>query len=293
MDRNAEVWDLNSAGHTAHMSNTPTYTLAASHPVRHARWRPGYECELALVSNVGLGCLGQEGDRDSSETDGTITPDVDVGGSRQRRAVDGGFGSDAVEIWDVRKGWLAKWVVPESTIEGGVTASWDAAGTLTFIADDSPYFEAPYDDLDPATAQNRLERGLRTKALGYAVHEPHHGLGFVGLDSHPECVAVFERLTKRYIIDGPDKHAICGHNTRVASETPSPSLTTSLTSPTLPRSHSAPAALLTVNEISSAALTTHPSRRATTNEVLSTTLLADQVKDVPIDTPAVRFWRGA
>jgi hypothetical protein len=27
---------------------------------------------------------------------------------------------DAVEIWDVRKGWIAKWAVGGSAVEGGV-----------------------------------------------------------------------------------------------------------------------------------------------------------------------------
>ena len=32
-------------------------------------------------------------------------------------------GSDAVEIWDVRRGWIAKWSVTGSAAEGGVTGS--------------------------------------------------------------------------------------------------------------------------------------------------------------------------
>jgi hypothetical protein len=31
-----------------------------------------------------------------------------------------GFSGDAVKIWDVRRGWIAKWAVGESAIEGGV-----------------------------------------------------------------------------------------------------------------------------------------------------------------------------
>ena len=31
-----------------------------------------------------------------------------------------GFTGDAVEIWDVRRGWIAKWAVGGSAIEGGV-----------------------------------------------------------------------------------------------------------------------------------------------------------------------------
>jgi hypothetical protein len=31
---------------------------------------------------------------------------------------------DAVEIWDARRGWIAKWTVRGSAIEGGVTGSF-------------------------------------------------------------------------------------------------------------------------------------------------------------------------
>lgn len=124
MDRTVKVWDLNSAGHTAHMASTPTYILAAPYPVRHARWRPGYECELALVSNAGFGGLGQEAAGEA----GTATPDVaPISSSPEvevaahaaaHRTVENG---DPVEIWDVRRGYLAKWVLSGSSIEGGVT----------------------------------------------------------------------------------------------------------------------------------------------------------------------------
>jgi len=31
---------------------------------------------------------------------------------------------DSVEIWDVRRGWLAKWSVDKSAVEGGVTGAF-------------------------------------------------------------------------------------------------------------------------------------------------------------------------
>lgn len=31
---------------------------------------------------------------------------------------------DAIEIWDVRRGWLAKWSVTGSSMEGGVTGNF-------------------------------------------------------------------------------------------------------------------------------------------------------------------------
>ena len=32
-------------------------------------------------------------------------------------------GGDAVEVWDVRRGWIAKWSVTGSAVEGGVTGA--------------------------------------------------------------------------------------------------------------------------------------------------------------------------
>ena len=29
-------------------------------------------------------------------------------------------GGDAIEIWDVRRGWIAKWAIGNSTSEGGI-----------------------------------------------------------------------------------------------------------------------------------------------------------------------------
>lgn len=37
--------------------------------------------------------------------------------------MDGRRGGDAVEIWDVRRGWIAKWSIGNSASEGGVAGS--------------------------------------------------------------------------------------------------------------------------------------------------------------------------
>jgi hypothetical protein len=73
-------------------------------------WRPSFECELAVVSNA--------------EFSTGSNPDLAQG---QDNEVDGGIsvvsavGGDAVEIWDVRRGWAPKWSVTGSAAEGGVT----------------------------------------------------------------------------------------------------------------------------------------------------------------------------
>lgn len=114
LDWTVKVWDLTGP----HVERTPTYTLATQFPVRRVRWRPGYECELAIVSNAefGAGAMSDIGDS------GTVT-DVDLEKPMMapaKRRTDIG---DPVEIWDVRRGHIAKWLVGGSAIEGGVTGT--------------------------------------------------------------------------------------------------------------------------------------------------------------------------
>lgn len=141
------------------MPQKPTYTLHPAFPVRRVLWRPSYECELAIVSNaefatsahadllqsalsaslamapvqgvlsrvgsgLGLDVLTQGGGgADAMQRSGRETP----GGPAAAADAKSVFSSspsgsgDAVEIWDVRRGWIAKWSVSGSAVEGGVT----------------------------------------------------------------------------------------------------------------------------------------------------------------------------
>ena len=121
MDRTVKVWDLNSPGHTSHISSRPIYLLSTSFPVRRALWRPDYECELGIISNSEFG-IGMN--QDASEVTPTsevpsLSTGVDLvaGVSSLRNGSEIG---NSVEIWDVRRGYLAKWVVRGSSSEGGV-----------------------------------------------------------------------------------------------------------------------------------------------------------------------------
>jgi WD repeat-containing protein 24 len=69
------------------------------------RWRAGYECEVAVVSNDEFGESGSDLN--------------DVGGGGGSMGPGKGRG-DAVEIWGVKRGWIAKWAVGGSAGEGGV-----------------------------------------------------------------------------------------------------------------------------------------------------------------------------
>ncbi|KAJ7905612.1 hypothetical protein B0H14DRAFT_3079020 [Mycena olivaceomarginata] len=175
-------------------SHKPTYTLHPSFPVRHVLWRPGYECEIAVVSNANA----EFGSGNFSELTEPTTgpayasaPGSWLGESRDTKHApkqERGSGvGDAVEIWDARRGWIAKWTVRGSAIEGGVTdiafrdshaiwathssgmfsqidlrdatrpvdaiprmaAAWEASGSLSFVADRKVRWEVPYDDVRP------------------------------------------------------------------------------------------------------------------------------------------------
>lgn len=108
LDRTVKVWDISGP----HFVRTATYTIATQFPVRRVRWRPGYECELAIASNAefGIGSMSEISDPDPEKPE--------VAPTNMKRRTDIG---DAVEIWDVRRGHIAKWQVGGSAIEGGVT----------------------------------------------------------------------------------------------------------------------------------------------------------------------------
>ena len=63
-------------------------------------------------------------------------PSAHLGGSEtpkspeeRSKSTTRGEGSDPVEIWDVRRGYIAKWVVNGSAVEGGVTGGFASFAT--------------------------------------------------------------------------------------------------------------------------------------------------------------------
>jgi len=144
-----QVWDLTAPGTGSHIPHRPTYTLHPTFAVRRVAWRPGYECEIALVSSTEFAT----GSSDSSQA----SPGSNPSGLLTRAGSSSGLDSvfrgssglesvyaakdkfivptvlepksltsasgagDSVEIWDVRRGWIAKWSVTGSAAEGGVS----------------------------------------------------------------------------------------------------------------------------------------------------------------------------
>lgn len=101
-------------------------------------WRPGYECELAVVAHVDQGVnssvdlQGSSGHLSAAGAgSGLITalssprmPAAALGivdsVMDQSQAALHNDGGAPIEIWDVRRGFIAKWIVNDSIGEGGV-----------------------------------------------------------------------------------------------------------------------------------------------------------------------------
>ncbi|KII91642.1 hypothetical protein PLICRDRAFT_515536 [Plicaturopsis crispa FD-325 SS-3] len=238
LDHTAKIWDLTSSGLT-HMPHRPTYILHPSFPIRRVLWRPSYETELAIVSNAEFG-TGSNPDLAATES-----------------GKDGKPGSgDRIEIWDVRREWVAKWAVSESASGGGVTdlawgdshalwaqhssgcfsqldlrnsvkpldsipraaAAWEASGSLAFVADKTPQWEVPFDDLIPERKHEAQERRIKLKKLGDPPSVPaSQSMGFF-VDDSEDDLDMFVKLAKTYVFQGHERTTICDINANAAFE---------------------------------------------------------------------------
>ncbi|KAG7450975.1 WD40 repeat-like protein [Guyanagaster necrorhizus] len=284
LDRCVKVWDLTWPSTWVHIPHKATYTLHPSFPVRQVQWRPSYECEIAIVSNAELGTgsnpdMSQPSALAGTAERGNRTFGLDVAGFGGRDASQNGVNKDsnsglapgmkapnvvvgmgdAIEIWDVRRGWIAKWSVTGSAIEGGVTdmtfgdshaiwaqhssgmfsqidlrdatkpldaitkvsASWEASGTLAFVSNDKKLWEPPYDDVSPEQRERMPQYGKsKLKALGDSPYVPEcQATGTYNLPGAEHEVAAFTRLAKGYRFKGEDRKQICALNAQLAFQT--------------------------------------------------------------------------
>ncbi|KAF9653438.1 WD40 repeat-like protein [Thelephora ganbajun] len=210
LDRCVKVWDFNSST-GGDGPQSPIYNLHTSFPIRRILWRPGYGCELAVVSNADFGLgFGSEISAAASKMPSPRIAEKPMQGEPQPLSIltelqnhlspkapfesivsqtRNGVG-DSVEIWDVRRQYIAKWLLSNSAVEGGVTdiafkdsqtlwaqhssgtfsqfdvrdvrapldavprvaATWEVTGSLTFVADKPSATELPYDDY-PSNSQ--------------------------------------------------------------------------------------------------------------------------------------------
>lgn len=179
------------------MSQTqrPIYTLNPSFPVRRVCWRPDYPCELAVVSNAEF----SSGSFDSTKS--RNTPPSSEDGHQQKIIRELSItedkpsndvlpiSADNIEIWDVRRGWMAKSAIIGSANEGGTcdiifpsnnsgviwaqhssgtfmqhdlrnvvkpldavsrnSIAWDGTGSITFVGERRNPSEIPFDEEVP------------------------------------------------------------------------------------------------------------------------------------------------
>ncbi|KAI0628217.1 hypothetical protein C8Q77DRAFT_1150372 [Trametes polyzona] len=276
MDRCVKVWDMNTPKSRSRTAHHPAYTLHTSFPVRRVLWRPGYECELAVVSNAdfGTGTDFGHGSIPSGPSSASVglpsglstalsSPRLQTahlggtespGNSEERaKSLTRADGSDPVEIWDVRRGYIAKWVVNGSAVEGGVTdidfgdshalwalhqsgtfsqldlrqsrkpidavprsaISWNTSGSIAFVTDRPKRWEIPYDDIDPEALKDKPP----VKRLGDPPFQPTtQSVGILVPDSAIQDAEIVEKLARGYIYEGQGKRQICSHNAEVALE---------------------------------------------------------------------------
>ncbi|KIM46428.1 hypothetical protein M413DRAFT_441521 [Hebeloma cylindrosporum] len=279
LDRCVKVWDLTSPGANTHIPHKATYTLHPSFPVRRIAWRPGYECELAVISNTeystatvdsspssangpAIGALPLTGSGVGLDT--LLRPDNYYVGKDKLGApavaetkIPSALSSvgDSVEIWDVRRGWLAKWSVNKSAVEGGVTdiafgdshalwaqhatgsfsqfdlravtkpidsmprvaATWEVSGSVTFVADANDRWEIPYDDIPPDQRSSVELRKPAAKALGDpSTRIKTQSVGTYTPDFMANDLETFSALARGYIFEGHSCKDICAYNSGVA-----------------------------------------------------------------------------
>ncbi|KAF9475478.1 hypothetical protein BDN70DRAFT_883675 [Pholiota conissans] len=294
LDRCVKVWDLTSPSASVHIPHKPTYTLHTPFPIRRLAWRPGYECELAIVSNtdysthtldvsssnpaaISPGSLSRV--NSGSGLDTIMRSGGAVSGHHQHEYPGGvkdkqqhlvvpgqpspaGEGKalfsssgDAVEIWDVRRGWIAKWRVTGSASEGGATdiafsdshalwmqhvsgafsqldlrdatkpidsipraaATWEVTGSMAFVVDKKEKWEVPYDDIVPEQRTITELRKPTIKALGdVPARITTQSIAAYAGDFEPCDTKVFTTLARRYIFEGRDRKDICAYNAGVA-----------------------------------------------------------------------------
>jgi hypothetical protein len=94
----------------------PSHVIFAAHPVRRVAWRPNHDTEIAVVSTqAGISDIAQPADRnhEPGPTDSSEEPAMEA--------------ESRLEVWDVRRSYVAKYIL-------GLATRFVAAGAATDIA---------------------------------------------------------------------------------------------------------------------------------------------------------------
>ncbi|KAG8956023.1 GTP-binding protein Rho1 [Tulasnella sp. 424] len=161
------VWDMSQGL----QEQKPPHVLHTAEKVKKLAWRPGHDCEVAIVPQ---------------------TPGLSADGGETADA-------DRIEIWDVRRPWLPKYVLEggEGSVVGMVWAgpdvlwatysngslvqhdlrecyrpldslprsalAWDPSGAVTWATETVSSSEIPYDDVRPSLKPQLIHSGWKDK----------------------------------------------------------------------------------------------------------------------------------
>ncbi|GAW01415.1 wd repeat-containing protein 24 [Lentinula edodes] len=248
-----------SSGSNPEMGSNATPTVLPNTPgvpvrtpsTRNVQGGQGILTKKGTGFGLGLDMSGNEGLRSKNGIGGFAVTGSPKGSSQ----IDGGVG-DVTEIWDVRRGWIAKWHVNGSAAEGGstdfafgdpntlwtqhgsgmfsqldlrdatkpidaipqVSLTSNASGSLTFVSSSASRWEIPYDDIRPEVLKRAIKYGIKQKGIGDTVFQNTSQV--IGtLDGLAfDSLQTFVHLAKTYVIEGEDRRKICSSNAQIAFE---------------------------------------------------------------------------
>lgn len=98
---------------TLGLGSTPLHTLHTPHPVRRVRWRPGCDTEVVIVPQTPGISPSATGPGAPVTTASGALESFTLGDVPSSNAIgsNGGSEADRIELWDVRRGWVGKYVL--------------------------------------------------------------------------------------------------------------------------------------------------------------------------------------
>ncbi|KAL7418018.1 hypothetical protein BDY24DRAFT_373801 [Mrakia frigida] len=218
LDKKVHIWNNSSPSKNLHR------TLRTSLPVSKVSWRPGHDTEIAVSPY-------------SKTSSGTLVDAVEA--------------DSQIQIWDVRRGY-----VPKYLIEGGEgpvaefawndhgslwtayknglvaqldvrlhsrpiddvprsTVCWDPSGNLAFALDQWTEGELPFDDFKPEVALQLSKLGKVPKSIHDEPFEPTQVFAVYKVPGFDK--ETFASLAQKYKLEGASPERLCEINARVAA----------------------------------------------------------------------------
>ncbi|KAK4687450.1 SEA/GATOR complex protein SEA2/WDR24, partial [Tremellales sp. Uapishka_1] len=225
-DRAVRIWDMGEIW-DKNKKTWPVHTLHTCYPLRRVAWRPNHSTELAIVS--------------------LTQPIVQIENTAPQQDEE----NTLLEIWDVRRHYIAKYALPSqdgtavnvawggddmslvAAFQNGGFAqldlknrilplqsvprqvmSWSSKGELAFAIDKFKQGEIPFDDPKSEFQSHWDKVGWKSKNIQDDAYEPLQAVGVLPLaDSDEE---EFAYIANHYRLDGDSPEHLCEWNREIA-----------------------------------------------------------------------------